>query len=459
MPKIAGPVARYPARMSFAWYSGVIALGSLALLHPACRGSEAPPIRLIDALFTATSALCVTGLTTLDTETDFSPLGQAVILLLIQVGGIGIMTFSIFVTIVFGRRAGLRQRAVLSETLGARDRTDLQWVLRSVLVGTLLIEFSGAAVLFVRNGFTMPLADAAWHAVFHSVSAFCNAGFSLWGDNLTRYGGDLTVNATIGLLVVLGGLGFPVLLDLRSNAFGPWRSRWDRLSVHSKLMLIGTAALLALGTIATLGLEWSNPAFRELPPVGRVTAAVFHSISCRTAGFNTVDIGLMSNATLLISILLMMIGAGPCSTAGGFKVSTAMALVLRAWSTFRGRTRVNVFRRTIPSESIERAFATTLLFLSAALAALVAFLLVEQSNPAHREGERLFLDASFEVFSALGTVGLSTGITPRLTDAGKTVLILLMFIGRLGPITTMMALSRGERPLRIEYPSEEPLIG
>ncbi len=458
MPKLAGPVAKYPARVSFLWYLGVILLGAAALLHPMCRGSGAPPIGLIDALFTATSATCVTGLATLNTETAFSPWGQVVILSLIQFGGIGILTFTTFITLRFGRRAGLRQRVLLSETLGARDNTDLQWVLHNVLIATLLIEGTGFLFLAARNLFTMSWQQALWHAAFHSVSAFCNAGFSLWGDNLSRYRSDITINWTIAALIMIGGLGFPVLLDVKKSLKGPWKGRWDRLHLHSKVMLLGTGLLLFLGTLFTLALEWDG-VLNELPVGGRLMAAFFHSVSCRTAGFNTVDIGAMTNATLFITILLMMVGAGPCSTAGGFKVSTAMVMVLRAWSTFRGREKVNFFRRTIPDEAIEKAIATALLFSVVAIMALTMLLVFEQSAKPHAGTGGLFLDALFEVFSALGTVGLSTGITPELTDAGKIIIISLMFLGRLGPISVFAALSRSEKRVRVEYPGEEPMVG
>jgi trk system potassium uptake protein TrkH len=268
----------------------------------------------------------------------------------------------------------------------------------------------------------------------------------------------LFVNLTVAGLIVCGGIGFPVLLDIQRTRGLPWSDRWDRLHIHSKVMLLGTAALLALGMLAALVLEWEG-ALKGMPLGERLLVSGFHSVTCRTAGFNTIDVASLSDAMLLISIVLMMIGAGPCSTAGGFKVSTVMVLVLHAWNAFLGRTHTNLYRRTIPRETVERATATAMLFGVAAVAALTTLLVCEQSASASDEEQDLFLDASFEVASALGTVGLSTGMTPRLTPAGRLVIIALMFLGRLGPISVFVALSRSERREAVEYPGEEPMIG
>lgn len=458
MAKLAGRVTKYPARISFLWYIGVITVGSVVLMYPGCLQSGAEPIRWIDALFTATSATCVTGLVTRKMETEFSFLGQAVILALIQTGGIGILTFTTLVTLRVRKRAGLRERLILSETLGARENNDLMSVLMSVIKMAFAIELVGFILLAVRNVFDMRWQKALWHAAFHSVSAFCNAGFSLFDDSLTRYRGDVYVNLVIGALIVTGGLGFPVLLDLKEVVRSSNGRRWDRLTLHSKLMLLGTAALLLFGLVLTLALEWDG-VLRDMGWGDRILASAFHSVTCRTAGFNTIDVGALTNATLFVSILLMMIGAGPCSTAGGFKVSTVTVMVLRAWATYRGQEKINVFRRTIPNEAADKAIATAFLFAVIAAVALTILLVAEQSNMPHREAGSLFIEAFFEVVSALGTVGLSTGLTEKLTVAGKLIIIALMLVGRLGPISVFEALSRVERRVGVEHPSEEPLIG
>jgi trk system potassium uptake protein TrkH len=260
------------------------------------------------------------------------------------------------------------------------------------------------------------------------------------------------------ILIITGGIGFPVILDLARNSNGSWPSRWERLTLHSKLMLGGTAVLIALGMISFLVLEWED-ALTGMPYWKRPLVALFHSVTCRTAGFNSVDLSSLTNATLFVSILLMMIGAGPGSTAGGIKVTTLAILALRAWASLCGRERVNLFRRTIPRETVIKAIVTAMLFSAIAVVSLTILLAFEQSGQPHVESKGLFLDATFEVVSALGTVGLSTGFTETLSGAGRVIIILLMFIGRLGPITMFAALSRSEQREPIEFSSEEPLIG
>jgi len=458
MPRATGTVVNYPARASFAWYFILIAIGASLLMLPVCRQEAAPAISWLDAAFTATSAACVTGLAVRSTGNDFSLLGQIVILLLIQLGGIGIMTVTTLITFRLRGRADLRQRAVLAETLGAHSEPDLGWVLRNVFKLTLTIEAIGFLILAARNLLIDPPSQALWHALFHSVSAFCNAGFSLNDDSLTRYQGDPVVNFTIAALVISGGLGFPVMFDLQRNWHGPWSKRWERLCLHSKIMLIGTVALLVLGTVAFLTLEWDG-VLQDFSLGKKLLVSFFHSMSCRTAGFNTVDLGSLTNASLFISILLMMIGAGPCSTAGGFKVSTLMALVLNARATLRGDTQISLFRRTVSPSVVVRATSTLLLFSVIAVLALTLLLVAEQSAIAHVDSQAVFLDAMFEVFSALATVGLSTGLTSQLTDVGRCIIIMLMFMGRLGPISVFVALSRDERVRKVEFPHEELLIG
>ncbi|NOX53494.1 MAG: hypothetical protein GXP27_03480 [Planctomycetes bacterium] len=459
MLQLTSSINKYPARMSLLWYVGVILLGSAVLRLPACSANPEKVITWTDALFTSTSATCVTGLVVRSTGHDFSTLGQVVILLLIQLGGIGIMTVTTFIMFSWGEeRAGLRERALLFETLGADPGTDLRWVLRNVILMTFSFEGIGFALLAVRNAMDMPLGSALWHALFHSVSAFCNAGFALNDDSFVRYQADPLVSLTLCGLIIAGGLGFPVILDL-------WRNRrffrddyWRRLRLHSKMMLIGTAGLLVFGTLAFLVLERSD-VLEELSWRSRLLVAFFHSVTTRTAGFNTVDVASLTNATLCVTMLLMMIGAGACSTGGGFKVSTFVTLVVRAWWSMRGHRQVNVFRRTIPEEAFDRAIVTAFLFAVVLVAGLTSLLALEQASVPHRQTSGIFLDAAFEVTSALGTVGLSTGITPHLTLGGRFVIMALMLLGRLGPISVFVAISRSERVEPIAMPEEQPLIG
>jgi trk system potassium uptake protein TrkH len=469
MPQFSGSVNRYSGRASLAWYAALLVLGtgSLAFL-PACWGDPEKPISVLDALFTTTSACCVTGLSVRSTAHDFTYLGQGIILLLIQLGGIGIMTVTTFIVVQFDRRGSLRQRKAIVDTLGAGGRGDIKRLLRNVLLMTFGCEALGASILASYNlwhyeryaalGVWNGHGEALWHAVFNSVSAFNNAGFALHDLNLVPMADSWVVNLTVCWLIVTGGLGVPVVSDLWRNRKKPWKEILPDLQLHSKLMLIGTAVLIVGGLGSFLTLEWDG-VLRGDPLDQKVVKSLFHSVTCRTAGFNTTDVGKLTDATLFISILLMAIGAGPCSTAGGFKVTTASILALRAWATFQGYSRVNVFRRTLPESAIDRAVATAMLFIVISIVALTALLIVEQSYGGLGRRDNLFLEAAFEVVSALGTVGLSTGITPQLSDPGKVIIIMLMLLGRLGPITTFVALSHSERREPVEFLNEEPLVG
>jgi len=458
MTQFIGSIKQHPARVSVVWYAATITIGAVLLMQPFSYTDERRPITALDAAFTATSATCVTGLAVRSTGHDYSWIGQLVIMALIQVGGVGIMTVSTYLTLQFGGRQGLRQRAVVPETLGAGENADLRWVLGRVLRLTLLFEGAGTLLLFIRFLFDYEPTTALWHALFHAVSAFCNAGFGLHDDSFVRYQGDWLVNPVVMVLIITGGIGFPVLIDLNRNWRDTWADRWDALCLHSKLMLAGTGVLLAFGTVMVLVLEWDG-VLREMSLPRRLLVACFHSTSCRTAGFNTIDVGALTSATLFLSILLMAVGAGPCSTGGGFKVSTLTVLVLRAWNSFHGRRQINVGRRTIPETAVARAIAAAFGFTAIAVVLLTALLVVVPTERPYAASAGDFMDKAFEVVSALGTVGLSTGLTPHLNAPGQIVIILLMFIGRLGPISAFVALSRGERKQTIEYAQDEPLIG
>lgn len=473
MAKFTGSLVTYPARATFIWFAALILTGASVLALPLSHADPLQPVSFLDALFTSTSAACVTGLAVVSTPDRFSRFGQATILALIQLGGIGIITVTTFLTLRFGGRESLRQRAVIAATLGSSEY-DLRWVLRNVLMFVLGFEGIGFAVLALRNLVEGdgPVGASLWEAFFHSVSAFCNAGFSLHNDSLCRYRGDVIVNLTIGALIVLGGLGFPVILDIRRHWGRSWADRWNAITLHSKMMLIGTVGLLGLGALAILALEW-NHSLRELPLGEKLLAAGFQSVVPRTAGFQSIDLRHCTDATLFVIVLLMLIGAGPCSTAGGFKVSTFMVLLTNARAKLTGHLRVSLFRRSIPAEAIERAVATALIFAVVAAVALMGLLIVEPATR-HR-----FLPSVVEVASALGTVGLSvdpgtpdgpatepdpenpsvSALTPSLSPAGKIIIIGLMFLGRLGPISVFLALSLSERKDRLEFPNEEILIG
>lgn len=458
MPKFSGSISVYPARALCLWYVGLVATGTVLLTRSICATSSAAPITWREGCFTATSAACVTGLSVRSTANDFSFLGQFVILALIQLGGIGIMTVATFITLFWTGRESLHQRVALVETLGANPHDDLLSVLKNVVGFTLLFEGIGFGFLWVRFLFEMPFLTAAWHAMFYSISAFCNAGFGLADDNLTRYQADPIVNLVIMALIVVGGIGYPVMLDVRRNGQKPFLDGWQALTLHSKLTILGTLGLFLLGTVSLLVLEHEN-LFATMPWGRRLLISMFHSISARTAGFNTVDLARMSNASLFILILLMAIGAGACSTGGGFKVSTLMVLLLHAWSRFHGRRQIVAFRRCVRSETVERSIASVLLFVFIGTVGLTLILMLESARLPHTEAKLAFLDALFEVVSALATVGLSIGFTNTLDLSGSLWIIALMFIGRVGPISMVAVLSRQTQPSRLAFPSDEVLIG
>ncbi len=459
MVRVTGSLVQYPARAAVLWYAGLIASGAFVLRLPQAVRPGVKPLSTIDAVFTATSASCVTGLSVRSTGNELSWLGQATVLFLIQVGGIGIITITTFIVLRLGGRESLRQRVLLTQTLGSAER-DLRLMIWRILRVVFLFESLGVLLLawpsIERSGGM--IASGLWAALFHSISAFCNAGFALEDANLAGYRAHPLVNFTIIGLIVLGGIGFPVIREV-GEALRPGRSRrWESLSTHSKMMLIGTAALLTGGAALVLVLEWNN-VLAEMPFTEKLLVAAFQSTTTRTAGFETVPMAHLTNATLFCFMLLMIVGGGPCSTAGGFKVSTLMVLVCHAWAKLRGRRRVIFFRRSVAPDTIDSAMAASLLFTTVAAGALVCFMVIEQADAPHHAGENLFLDAAFEVCSALGTVGLSTGITPRLSASAKAVLIALMFLGRLGPISAFVALARSDRREKVEFPKEEVLIG
>jgi trk system potassium uptake protein len=459
MPKLVGSVSRYPARALFAWYLGLISVGTFLLSRPVAAAPGREAIHWVDALFTATSAACVTGLIVVQTPHDFSVFGQVVILVLFQLGGIGIMTIATFAALSLSGRESLRQRATVTETLGAGTAEDLRSLLGHVLLVTFLVEGAGFLILFGRfllEG--LPWGTAAWHALFYAVSAFCNAGFALHDDSLEGFQGDPIVNVTVMLLVIVGGIGFPVLRDIHRTWKRHKTGRWEHLHLHTKLILIGTAGLVTFGGVAILVLEWDNR-FADMSAGRGLMVAMFQSVASRTAGFNTVPMGELTTASLFIIMLLMFVGGSPGSTAGGFKVSTFMILVLHAWSKLRGFGQIRAFRRTLPSEVVGRAIATVLLFAFVGTVAMCLILITERIDHADAVPPRTFFDGLFEVVSGLGTVGLSTGVTGSLTAWGKGVIIFLMFAGRIGPVSLLAAFSRITREERLKYPDEVVLIG
>ncbi len=402
----------------------------------------------MEALFTATSAVCVTGLVVVDTASYWSGFGEAVILASIQIGGFGIMTFASLLGLLIARRMGLRSRlttAAETKTIGIGD-------VRSVLIGvakvSLVFESITAALLTGRFviGYDEPFGHAFHLGVFHAVSAFNNAGFGLYADNLVRFVADPWINLPIAGAIIAGGLGFPVLFELRRQLRRP--SRW---SVHTKITLSMTAILLTLGTVFVAASEWRNAAtLAGLEPPTRLLAAFFASVNARTAGFNTLDVAELSPGTLLGMDVLMFIGGGSAGTAGGIKVTTFALLFFAIYAEVRGETSVNAFDRRLDPRAVRQALTVALLSVAAVMGATLV--LVEMTGLSTDQ-------ILFEVVSAFATVGLSTGITADLPAAGQVVLIVLMFLGRIGPVTLVSALAMRDRQRRYLLPESRPIIG
>lgn len=430
----------------------MIAVGTVLLELPwaSAQGSRLP---LVDALFTATSAVCVTGLIVLDTPAAFSPFGHIVILLLIQAGGLGYMTLSTLLASALGRRVTLQERLTLKEGLNAHAPGEIVRFARSVFAFTLLFELIGAVVLALRWGPEYGLARGTWLALFHAVSAFNNAGFSLFTDNLMGHAGDAVVLLTVSGLVVIGGLGFFTITELA----GFRRSRVP-LSMHTRLVLTSTAVLLVGGTLVIFLLERGNPATLGGMSAGTAwLSAWFQSAVPRTAGFNSIAIGACTAPTLFVMMVLMFIGAAPGGTGGGVKVSTFGVTVAALWATVRGDADAVLFRRRIPPETVSRAFFICLIaFL--AMNVVAGLLLITE--------RRELLPTLFEAVSAFGTVGMSMGegasplsLAGHMTRAGQLLLVGLMFAGRIGPLTLAFALAQRHSRSRVRHPEGKVLIG
>lgn len=429
----------------------LIAIGTLLLTFPAATtdGRGAP---FLDALFTATSATCVTGLIVRDTPGYFSLFGQLVILSLIQLGAIGIMTFSTSVAVLFGHRLGLSQRRAVAEIVEEVRDMDIVHAVRYILLFTLTAEAAGTIVLFLRFLSEFPsVLTALYHALFHSISAFCNAGFSLFSDSLVRYQADFVVNLTIINLIVFGGLGFTVVHEIvnRNTLRRGLRQTIRNLTVHSRIVLTTSALLVAIGTIFFFFFEFDRT-LAGMPLGTRLLASLFQAVTPRTAGFNTVPLNALHPATLFILILLMFIGASPGGTGGGIKTSTFAVLLLTLRSRLAGHEEIAAGRRYIPRDVIYRAIAITVTS-AGVVAGIFVLLLATQTFR--------FQDLLFETISAFGTVGLSTGITPDLSAIGRMAIILLMYVGRLGPLTLTLAMGTRQIRLPISYPKAKVMVG
>jgi trk system potassium uptake protein len=426
-------------------FAVIILIGGILLFLPI---SNREGISFINAIFTSASAACVTGLVLYDTYSQFTIFGQAVILILIQVGGLGFMMVGILFSMFMGRRIGLRQRSLLMESVGSWKVGGIVRLTKRILITTGIIEFTGTLILAFRFCPRFGLWEGIWCALFHSVSAFCNAGFDIMGriapyNSLMTFADDWVVNLTIITLIVVGGLGFFLWNDVMDN-------KWQvsKYQLHTKIVLSMTAILITLGTVGFFLLE-KNTAFSGMPAGERLLASLFQSVTPRTAGFNTIDLTTLSQGGRLLTMLLMLVGAGSGSTAGGIKVTTLTVLMLSVLSQSYRHSDLNIFGRRLEDDAVKRACSNTTLYVMLSLTG--CFILCIQGFS--------ISDSMFEALSAIGTVGLSMGITPQLPVLSKIAIILLMYSGRVGSLSVAMAMARKREEPRLKKTSEKIIIG
>lgn len=432
-----------------AGFLAVILTGSLLLALP-CAARDRNSIGFFDALFTSTSAVCVTGLVVRDTGTTFSLFGRVVLMCLIQIGGLGLMTFATLAIQLTGRQLSLNGRMLVRESMNESGVGGMNSLVRWVVGSTFAIELAGAIALSFRMIPRYGAADGIFYSVFHSISAFCNAGFDLFGGgaSLTGYRGDLLMNLAVMLLIVGGGLGFGVLRGVLDSFRG------KRLSLHARIVLVSYGALFAFGMLFTLFTEWNNPATIGGLPVGeKILASAFHSVTLRTAGFNTIDIAALKPAGKLVNCVLMLIGASPASTGGGVKVTTAAVVLLAVAATVRGEEAIHAFKRSISPQLVQRALAVLM------IAAMIW--IVDSAAISLMQPELELIDVLYECASAMGTVGISAFGSASLCTGARILIILTMYAGRIGPLTAALALARryDARSAGIRYPEENVMIG
>ena len=427
----------------------LIGIGTFLLMLPFAHNGE---LTIIDALFTATSAVCVTGLIVKDTPVDFTIFGHTIILLLIQIGGLGYMTTVTFLAIMRGKKLGYRDRLILKESLNYPGMSGVFRFLKIVFTSIIIIELSGAALLTLRFLADMPFADALWFGIFHSISAFNNAGFSLFSDNMMGFRDDLVINLTIPLLIILGGLGYLVLLELYNYR----KKSLTRLSTHTKLVLWTSTILIVAGMAIILSLEWNNPNSLGNMPFGeKIAAAWFASVNYRTAGFNTIDFSTLNDSDLFFGTVFMVIGGSPGGTAGGIKTTVLALAVIGVWYTLRGQNNPHIFHRSLIPYQINKAYA---IIFVASFYILISTVILNESEHLH------FVRTLFETCSAFATVGISTGnggvlsYSALFSDVGKLNIILLMLMGRIGVFAFTIVIVGKAVQTRIKYAEGKVII-
>ena len=437
-----------PAQFLALSFLAAIAVGTGLFLLPV--STKTGHLSLIDALFRATSSVCVTGLSVHDAASYFTPMGQIVNMILFQLGGVGIMTFSTLILFATGKKISFTDRIIIQQEFHHASPKDVKTLIKNVFLFVFCMEAIGAVFLFIGLGKGKPLGKGLFQAIYHSISAFCNAGFSLFSNSLEVYRNDIWINMTMMFLIVFGGIGFLVLMEGKDVFFAVLKKKKTHISLHTKIVLSFTFFLIFLPWIVFLIVEW-NQSLLTFSVKGKVLASLFQVVSARTAGFNTMNLSTISFSSILLLILLMFIGASSGSTGGGIKTSTFGVIFAFLKSKITARDSVNLFYRTLPTDLIMRAFTVVTLSFSVIFFSAFILSLVQP--------EFVMKEIVFEVFSAFGTVGLSLGITPRLNTAAKIVILLTMYIGRIGPLTLLWAFSRQKSFGRYEYLEENVMIG
>jgi trk system potassium uptake protein TrkH len=445
-----------PGQALILYYATSILIGTVLLSLPYAGASE--PLGFLDALFTATSAQCVTGLTVIDTGSGLSFYGQMVVLTLIQLGGLGIMTFSVYLFFFLRLGVGIKGRWIIQETLLHTPVISLRELIGGIVWMTLVIEGAGVFLLSLVFVPEMGFARGFYFAVFHSISAFCNAGFSTFSQSLVSFRASALLNITMISLIVLGGIGFLVLREIRDVLTYRGKGRGPRLSLHSRIVLTTTVVLI-LGGAAMIGVLENGSALSGMPLSEKAMTAFFQSVTARTAGFNTIDTGMLRISTLLLITFLMFIGASPGSAGGGIKTTSLALFIAIIVSRLKGSQHTNVFKRTVSEETITRTLALVMLAILTVGIALFVLLLVQHPGVSVRQQDDVFLQYLFETVSAFGTVGLSMGATAKLTWGGKLLVIVLMFVGRVGLLTVAFSIAKRVSPYAPRYAEENIMIG
>lgn len=435
-----------PSRKLILGFLLAILLGTFILMMPFSL-REGEKLNFLSSLFTIVSAVCVTGLTVVDVSKIFSPAGDLVIIFFIQLGGLGVMTFSSILFLVMGKRMTFYERELLKEERNADSSGEISSFIKKLLLTVFIIESIGAIILTWEFSKEMPLNKAVFYGIFHSISAFCNAGFSLFSNNLEAYKANPVINLTIAYLITLGGIGFAVI----TSVIMVIRRGIDRFNLTSKVAIIMSVILTFGGMILFFVLEYSNPAtLGDLNFVQKVLASYFQSVTLRTAGFNTIPLGELRNSTIFMCCILMFIGASPGSTGGGIKTTTFGVILFYVIGIVKKKENVEIFNRRLDWEIMNRALAILVLAITYVIIVIMLMLIAENFSPE---------EIMFEVISAFGTVGLTLGITPDLTTFSKLLLIVTMFIGRLGPMTFALAIGETKKKALSKYPKENILVG